>query len=395
MATGLTAPYLFIYLTQVRHIDTAVATALFTIQALSALGTLPLAGRWVDTHGRYHLLAFTGIGVAAVATATFPFTTTTQATLTMAALLSIGLAGSQPAQSIMLARCTSTQNRSRAYATQFWLNNLGIGAGVLTGGLIADPAHPATFTLLFSLNAALLLLLAVILTTVQPPSIATGRMRERLPSPSFRFLLRHRAIRHTLLLSAIISFTCYGQFESGLVAYATEIHHISPGTLGAAMTANTAMIGLGQLKIVKLVERYRRNHVLALVGAVWLLAWIVVWVGGLLHRDRLLAATSIVIAYALLGVGEMLLSPAMGPLPVELAPAQLLGRCTVAFAMVGRLAAAAGPAFAGVLIGARLYGLYLVALVGCTVLIVLLGWRLHHRLTPAQNRMTTTTPATR
>ncbi|MEV6332813.1 MFS transporter [Streptomyces sp. NPDC051909] len=395
LATGLTAPYLFVYLTQVRHLDTAVATVLFTVQALSALGTLPLAGRWADTRGRRHLLAPAGTGIAAVATAVLPFTTTTQATLATAAVLSIGLAASQPAESMMLARCTTARNRSLAYAAQFWLKNLGTGAGAVIGGLTADAAHPSTFTLLFGLNAVLMLLLAMVLTTVRPPPVAGRVVHGRPPGPSFRRLLGHRPIRHVLLLSAVTSFTCYGQFESGLVAYATEIHQITPGTLGAGIMANTAVIGLGQFGIARLVERHRRHHVLALVGLVWLLAWTVVWAGGLLRRNVPLAATSIVIAYALLGVGEMLLAPAMGPLPAELAPARMLGCSTAAFAMVGQVAIAAGPAFAGVLIGARLHGQYLAALVGCTVLITALGWRSHHELTPAQNRMTASEPADR
>ena len=59
--------------------------------------------------------------------------------------------------------------------------NLGIGLGGLTGGLIASVAHPASFTVLFLVDAATFLAYVGVLAFVHDPGVADEE-RSRAPA---------------------------------------------------------------------------------------------------------------------------------------------------------------------------------------------------------------------
>ncbi|MCZ9339649.1 MFS transporter, partial [Streptomyces sp. TRM76130] len=131
------------------------------------------------------------------------------------------------------------ENRSRAFATQFFLQNLGMGVGGLIGGHLVDTSSPTSFTALFAIEAAVLLVLVAVLATVR-----TERAPRVADAPggaegSWRELLGHRAMVRLLVLGFVLFFACYGQFESGLSAYGVEAAGISTSSLGTALAANT------------------------------------------------------------------------------------------------------------------------------------------------------------
>ncbi|KRV48476.1 hypothetical protein AQ490_03870 [Wenjunlia vitaminophila] len=383
---GFTVPFLFVYVAQVRGIGAGVAGAVFSAFAVSALGVLPFVGRVIDRRGPRPVL-ICGSVAAALGAAAFGVATTVWLVMAAAVLIGAGMAVIQPALATLIVWCSTSTTRSRAFATQFFLNNLGMGVGGLLGGLIVDTSRPVTFTVLFGIDAAMFLVLGAV--------AGTGRLprgpRLAAPPPTgaddggWRTLLRDRAMVRVAVLGAVLFFTCYGQFESGLAAFATEVTRISPATLGLALAANTAVIVLAQFLVLRPVERARRSRVIAVVGVIWAVAWLVAGASGLAHGHHAVATTALIGTYALFGLGEALLSPTMGPLVAELAPASMLGRYNAAFSLVKQVALAVGPAVGGILAGAGLFGPYIVGLAGCSVLITVLALRLGHRLTPRQD----------
>lgn len=381
--SGFTVPFLFVYVTRVRDMSAGGAGLMFSVLAVAALCALPMVGPAIDRRGPRPVVAI-GSVVAALGSLTLGLAVDEGLVMVGAALLGAGVAAIQPALATMIVRCTTPATRARAFALQFTFNNLGLGIGGLIGGLIVDPSRPASFTVLFAIETAMFLVLGAVCGTVRMPAPAP-MTHDAEAGSGFRSLLKNKAMVKLCVVSAVIFFACYGQFESGLAAFATEVSHISPSMLGVALAANTAVIVLGQLTVLRITQRRRRSSVIAATGVVWLLAWMVTAVSGLLHDNAVAAAVTIITTYALLGVGESLLAPTLGPMVADLAPARLLGQYNAAQSLVKQLAMAAGPAFAGVMVGAGLYGPYLLILMGCSVLITVLGVRLRHTLSPAQN----------
>jgi len=137
--------------------------------------------------------------------------------------------------------------------------------------------------------------------------------------------------------------------------------------------------------VVRITSRRRRSVAIAATGLVWLGAWAMAGLAGLIHADAVAATVAMVSVYALFGIGEALLAPTLGPIVADLAPARRLGTYNAAFALVKQVAVAMGPAAGVLLVGAGFSVAYLLVMAACTVLIMVMALRLRHRLTPLQD----------
>jgi MFS family permease len=386
---GFTVPYLYVYVAQVRDLGAPTAGAVLAVFAMAALVALPFTGRIIDRRGPLPVVV-AGALLASAGAASMGLASSVPAAVLSAALLGAGTAVMQPALATMIVWCSDTSTRTRAFATQFFLQNLGLGIGGLIGGHLVDASRPSSFTLLFSIEAAMFLVLAGISGTVRLPralSIQGARPgnAEAKAKGGLRALLGHRAMVQLCVLGFVLFFACYGQFESGLAAYGTEAAGIEPATLGTALAANTAVIVVAQFVVLRFVERRSRSRVIAAVGLIWALAWIVAGYAGLGHGSQAMATAAFVSTYALFGLGEAMLSPTVAPLVADLAPESMVGQYNAAFALVKQLALAVGPAVGGPM-GAALHGPYIVTFVLFSLGITVLALRLGKQLTPVQDR---------
>ncbi|MET9360176.1 MFS transporter [Streptomyces sp. NPDC006632] len=384
---GFTVPYLYVYVAQVRDLGATTAGVVLAVFAMAALAVLPFTGRVIDRRGPLPVL----VGAALLASAGalgLGFASNVPAAVASAALLGAGTAVMQPALATMIVWCSGPATRTRAFALQFFLQNLGLGIGGLIGGQIVDASRPSSFTLLFSIEAAMFLVLAAVAGSAKMPrSVVVPDARplgEQGAGGGIRAILKHRAMVQLCVLGFVLFFACYGQFESGLSAYGTEAAGIEPSTLGVALAANTAVIVVAQFLVLKFVERRRRSRVIASVGLIWAVAWIAAGYAGLGHGSQAMATAAFVSTYALFGLGEAMLSPTVAPLVADLAPESMVGQYNSAFALVKQLALAIGPAVGGPM-GAALHGPYIVTFVLFSLGITFLALRLGKRLTPAQD----------
>lgn len=383
---GFTVPYLYVYVAQVRDLGASTAGAVLAVFAMAALVALPFTGRIIDRRGPLPVL--TGAAVlASLGAASMGLAASVPAAVLSAALLGAGTAVMQPALATMIVWCSEATTRTRAFATQFFLQNLGLGIGGLIGGHIVDESRPNSFTLLFGIEAAMFLVLAGIVLSVRLPrsfTLQETRPAEAKARGGMRALLGHRAMVQLCVLGFVLFFACYGQFESGLAAYGTEAAGIEPASLGTALAANTAVIVFAQFVVLKFVERRRRSRVIAAVGLIWTAAWIMAGYAGLGHGSQAMATAAFIATYAMFGLGEAMLSPTVAPLVADLAPESMVGQYNSAFALVKQLALALGPAVGGPM-GASLHAPYIVTFVVFSVGISVLALRLGRRLTPVQD----------
>ncbi|WP_329202341.1 MULTISPECIES: MFS transporter [unclassified Streptomyces] len=382
---GFTVPFLYIYVAQVRGLGSMAATSAFVAFALGALIALPFTGRVIDQRGPVPVVM--GAAVAASAGALSLGLSTGVVPILLSALaLGAGQAVMQPALATMIVWCSTPSTRTRAFALQFFMQNLGLGIGGLIGGQIVDVGHPDSFTLLFGIEAVMFLVLAGVIATVRmphAPSIKDAVPKDPGAGGGWKRMLRHRAMVKLLVLGFVIFFACYGQFESGLAAFGTEAAGISPSTLGFALAANTGAIVVAQFVVLKLVEKRRRSRVIALVGVIWTGAWVIAGFSGLGHGSALMAAGAFVATYALFGIGEAMLSPTLAPLVADLAPEGSVGQYNSAFALVKQMALALGPL--GVPLGAGVPMLYIGVFIAVSLGIAWLALRIGTQLTPVQD----------
>ncbi|WP_310729263.1 MFS transporter [Streptomyces sp. N2A] len=392
---GFTVPYLYVYVAKVRDLGASTAGVVLAMLAVAALAVLPLTGRAIDRRGPLPV-AIVGTVSAAIGSLGLGLSSTEPLVIASAAALGAGIAVVQPALATMIVWCSTTVTRSRAFATQFFLDNLGLGVGGLVGGLLVDESHAASFVRLFAIEAVMFLVLGATVATVRLPRVPKVEdpvPSEERPAGAWRALFADRRMMWVCLLGFVLFFACYGQFESGLAAYATEVTRIPPASLGIALAANTAAIVAAQFVVLKLVERRRRSRVMALVGMVWTVAWLAAGLSGLVHGAQAVATTLLISTYALFGIGESMLSPTLAPLVADLAPASLIGQYNSAFALVKQLALAVGPAVGALMVGHGMYGAYIVMLVVCALGITALSLRVGRMLRPWQDNPHRVAPA--
>lgn len=382
---GFTVPYLYVYVAQVRGLGAMTAGLVLTVFAVAALIVLPFAGRAIVRRGPLPVL-LAALVTAALGALSLGLAGSGTAVLLSAAALGAGQAVMQPALATMIVDCSTTDTRSRAFAMQFFLQNLGLGVGGLIGGHLVDSTRVDSFTLLFSIEAAVFLALVGVMATVRVPR--APRMEDapaRSGRGGWKQLLGNRAMVQVSVLGFVLFFACYGQFESGLSAYGVEAAGISTSALGSALAANTLMIVVAQFAVLRFVERRRRSRVIAAVGLIWAVAWLAAAYAGLGHGSQEMATAAFVSTYALFGLGEAMLSPTVAPLVADLAPSGMAGQYNSAFALVKQLALAVGPAVGGPL-GASLPMPYVVTFLLFSLGITFLALRLGRQLTAVQDR---------
>ncbi|CAL9501200.1 hypothetical protein SUDANB174_03419 [Streptomyces sp. enrichment culture] len=382
---GFTVPYLYVYVAQVRGLGSVTAGLVLAVFAVAALIVLPFAGRAIVRRGPLPVL-LVALVTAALGAMSLGLSASAGAVLLSAAALGAGQAVMQPALATMIVDCSTTETRSRAFAMQFFLQNLGLGVGGLIGGHLVDTTSASSFTLLFAIEAGMFLVLVAVMATVRAPR--APRIEEapgQTGGGSWKQLLGNRAMVQLCVLGFVLFFACYGQFESGLSAYGVEAAGISTSALGTALAANTLMIVVAQFAVLKFVERRKRSRVIASVGLIWAVAWAVAGYAGLGHGSQTMATAAFISTYALFGLGEAMLSPTLAPLVADLAPTGLAGQYNSAFALVKQLALAIGPAVGGPL-GASLHAPYIVAFLLFSLGITVLAVRLGRQLTDVQNQ---------
>ncbi len=382
---GFTVPYLYVYVAQVRGLGSMTAGLVLAVFAVAALIVLPFAGRAIVRRGPLPVL-LAALVTAALGALSLGLSASAATVLLSAAALGAGQAVMQPALATMIVDCSTSETRSRAFAMQFFLQNLGLGVGGLIGGHLVDATSASSFTLLFAIEAAMFLVLTAVMATVRVPRAPrVEAVPGQASGGSWKQLLGNRAMVQLCVLGFVLFFACYGQFESGLSAYGVEAAGITTSALGTALAANTLMIVVAQFAVLKFVERRKRSRVIAAVGLIWAVAWAVAGYAGLGHGSQTMATAAFISTYALFGLGEAMLSPTLAPLVADLAPTGLAGQYNSAFALVKQLALAIGPAVGGPL-GASLHAPYIVAFLLFSLGITVLAVRLGRQLTEVQNQ---------
>lgn len=393
LGSGMSMPYLFVYLTQVRHIPTTSVGLLLSWMAVLSLGVSPLCGTLVDRFGPRPVLVVSLVGEAAgmALVATIHGLPTAVAVASFVAVFSFS---THPASTALLSRMVPAASRQRAYGVQFMLMNAGFGVGGLVSSLMVDLARPVTFERLYLIDAVTYLgYIAVLLTfprgtggvpaeTEPEPGSGTGGRQ-----PGWRIVLRDRTLLAVIAAGTLLLTCAYAQVDTGFTAFAVGRARVPAHALGWAFAANTAVIVIGQLVTLRWVEGRRRSRALGIAGLIWAAAWAVVALAWM-SPGQWPAVACVVAGLAVFGAGETIWAPVMPALVNGLAVERLRGRYNALSGMTWTISGIVGPALAGLLLGGAGAGWWVALCVGGSLLGAAAFLTLHRRLTPTQDGLT-------
>ena len=359
---GITLPFLFIYLHNVRGIDLGVVGLIVGSHALVSIVAGPVFGILVDRVGGRRMLA-TALGILTVGYALYPFVEQAWQGFVVASITGIGVGGFWPSQSTLIAGLTAPEQRSPAFAMQRMVMNVGIGLGALTGGLIASTESPGSFTVLFLLNSLTFVVYAAVMLAFVPAPDLGARAHGEQPG-TYRDVLRHRAFVAVIGLNALFITAGFSGFEL-LPVYAKNEASVSETQIGIVFLVNTIVVVLLQLPMARLVQGRRRMPALGLLGLMWAASWLVVPIAG--SQTATTAVFVLIGAMTLFAIGECLHGAVHAPLVSDLASPRLLGRYMALSTLSWQVGFALGPAVGGFVLAHSPSGVWLGAAALCGI----------------------------
>ena len=144
----------------------------------------------------------------------------------------------------------------------------------------------------------------------------------------------------------------YGPLQSGLPVYATQYLDLAPNWLGIIFGVNTFAIVAFQPLVLKILERYSKYTALVSVGFIWGLSWLAVGVSP--YLSMFMAGIALCVSQLIFAFGEMVHAPTSPALMQELTPEHIRGRASALISLQWGISGIAGPALAGIMIGAHL-----------------------------------------
>lgn len=384
---GLTLPFLFIYLHQVRGIGADTVGLLIGWFGLVSLLVAPVGGALVDRFGARRvvlplfLLDAVGVGLLA-------FVHNVPTAFAVLTISAIGGPALWSAQNTILSSLTDPEERQRTFGLSFTLLNLGIGIGGMVSGLIVDTSRPITFQVLYAIDAATYLVPLGILLSMP----AVGR---RLVAASAResskvgygVVLRDRVFLRYVVFGLVLTTCGYAQIEVGFAAFTTVIAEAPARAVGWALAANTLVIVVSQLFVLRWLDGRSRTRALAVAASVMGVSWLVLGAAGFVGQRGLMVAAivGVIACAAIFAFGETMLSPIMPAITNALATDEARGRYNALGSMIWGLSAVIGPVTAGPLIGAHRSTLWVIMVVSGCALAALLALNLRRHLTPEQD----------
>jgi MFS family permease len=384
---GMTLPFLFVYLTKVRHIDATIVGVVVAWMGLLAIVLSGPAGALIDRFGPRRVLLPLYV-VESIGVASWAFDHTAWQAFVSATLSAVGQAVLFGGQNTIMASVTSPAERQRVFGLGFAVLNLGIGMGGVVAGFIADVHHPGSFRVLYLTNAVASLMPALILLSLPGVGRRTASVHadEGGARGGYRVVFANRAFRRFVIFALLLMLSGYAQFEVGFPAFASLVGGVSTRAIAWGLSANTVTIVLIQMVVIKRLEGRSRTRGLALVGVVIAVAWLVLgltaW-GRHLHAG--VAAVGVAVAASVFACGETVMAPLMPAMTNVLATDELRGRYNAVSGMIAGASGVLGPLTAAPLIGHGLGAVWIVLIVVGALVSALVALSLHGMLSPDQD----------
>jgi MFS family permease len=368
LGSGLTLPFLLIYLHEVRGISLGIAGLLIGGTSVVSVPVGPATGMLVDRIGPRFVSA-SALVLEAIGTLGLILVRSPLSALPVMVIYGIANGANFPSWQALFAVLVRDEHlRPRVFARSFQLLNLGLGTGAVVAGSIVHVSDPSSFVRIYLIDG--FTYVAIVGALIGMPSWAFER-----PAPSAHSAPEHpqggyravfadgRFVRY-LVATALMMFAGYAAVQTGFVGYATTVIHSGPSVIAWAFGVNTGLIVVLQPFALRLVGKMRRSSALASCAALFGASWIVLAIGGLFPRT-FVGSALVVAMFGVFSLGEVMLAPVGGPIVTMMARPELQGRYSATASSVITVTNVLCPAFAGALLGAGLGDIFLGVLIGC------------------------------
>jgi MFS family permease len=349
---GAAAPFLVIYLHDVRGIPLGVAGLASATAAACGLLAALAAGVAGDRVGAQPTM-IAGLALSIAAYAFYPLLREPWQAFALAALAGAGLGTWLTMQSSLLAAVTPANLRHTAFAQQRVAANLGLGLGGMAGGLLVTVGDPQSFTRLFFLNAATFAVYALFVLRLE---VTRVQRTAGTDAAGYRRVLGDRAFVGVELVNLLLVAGAVALLVSLFPVFAKNDSGVGEKTIGMLFLLNSLLIVLAQLPVARAHEGHRRMRGLAMVGALFAIAWVLVQTTPLAGETTTVAL--LVVAVLVFALGECLYDTVQGPLVADLAPPELRSRYMAVNGFVWQLGFIAGPGLGGLLLAADRHALW-------------------------------------
>jgi MFS family permease len=387
LGQGMTLPFLFIYLTKVRHLDPTIVGLVVAWMGLLALLLAGPGGALIDRFGVRRVVLPLYV-VDAIGVGSYGWAHTAVQAFGSASLAAIGGAVLWAAQNTLLSTVTDEAERQHVFGLSFAILNLGLGAGGVVAGFIADVNHASSFRMLYLVNAAAAVIPALILVSL--PTVG-----HRLVAPTrapgsvaggYRDVFANRAFRRFMIYSVLLGVCGYAQIEVGFPAFSSLVGGVSTRVIAWGLAANTMTIVAAQLLVLKRLRGRSRSRALAAVGLIIASSWVILgvsaWAKGI---GPAVPIIGVVLCASVFACGETLMSPVMPAITNALATDELRGRYNAMGSVIYGATAIAGPLTAAPLIGHGLGAVWVVLIVLGSLTAAGVALSLRRVLTPEQD----------
>ncbi|WP_370249140.1 MFS transporter [Nocardioides sp.] len=392
IGTGLVLPFAVVYLHEVRGFALSDVGLLLALSPLAGVLVTAPAGWLIDVVGPRRVT----MSVAAtlvVSNVVLAYADTLALAAVAVALQGAAFGASFPSFQSLIAGLVPPQLRTRYFGVNFMLLNLGIGIGGIVGGFVVDVDDVRTFQAIYLADALsyvpVLLVLLIPLRHIGRPLPRHHDDAGRAASAQgYLAVLRAPAVAPLMVLTMVGSFVGYSQLNTGMPAFARALGEVSTRGLGFAFAANTLVIVVLQLLVLRRIDGLRRTRVIAVMAVVWSGSWLLLGAAALVPGT--VAATLFVAGCAsVFALGETMLQPTIPALVNDLAPDHLRGRYNAVSSAAFSLPGVVAPATAGFLIDHDLGAVYIgVLVVGALLIAVLAVGLVEPRLPAGTNRTT-------
>jgi MFS family permease len=342
-------PFAILYLTGPRHLSIATAGTVVTVWGAGSVVSQPLGGYLTDRIGRRTTLS---LGMFAVALALGLLSLARGLPAIMAAALFLGVVGDiyRPASSATVADLLDGEQRTRAFALQFWAINLGFSVAALSAGLLVQLG----FGTLFAVDAVTSLLFGLVVLRKVPETRPASAVRHEHEEPAWRLMLRDR-----ILLALVALFLCYATLYGQVyvtLPLAVRDAGLGTGSYGLIMAVNGIVIVLVQPLALNLIATAPRTVLLP--GTILLVG------GGIALSGVCNSTWAFALTVVVWTLGEIGQTTALMALVASIAPEALRGRYMGAVGLSWGASAMIAP-----FLGSRVYAASPTALwLGCLVL---------------------------
>lgn len=331
---GAVLPFEIIYLHNGRGFSLGEAGLVVGTLSGVAVVAVPLAGPVIDRFGARAVIAVAGLALAAGYAGLALAVTPLQA-IAAAALAGIGNGALNPSQSTLVAALARPDVRHRVTAVSRVSTNAGLGIGAAIGGVFASLGLQG-LVVLFLANAVTYLFYVAIVLGLVPEGVRV----ERAPGGYGR-VFKDRAFVNLALVNVAMIAVGWGVFTWLTPPYARNTIGVDTRLIGLLLLANAATVVVAQVPIARFAEGRRRVHMIAVAGAIFCGACLLIAAAGLYAH---LAYSLLVTAAVAVGVGECFHTTALMPLVADLAPPAIRGRYMASMGFSWWIGMTLGPA---------------------------------------------------